>query len=255
MRRFFIPPNQIGQQHAVLTHADAHHAHTVLRLGRGDRIEIFDGTGKQYEAQIVRSDADEVHLLIVNSLPENPDGSLELAFAQGYLKDKKMDLLIRQLTELGAARWIPFTARRSVALPPAARLTNRLQRWEKISLEAVKQCKRSRPMHIENVVSFEEALNFSTAYDLKLIFYEKENLPGDWESLQKRDPHRVFVMVGPEGGFEDHEVAAARRAGFHTLGMGPRILRAETAALAACTMVQMVFGDMGYIAAGGQKSP
>lgn len=255
MRRFFVPPNQIDQRHAVLTDADAHHAHSVMRLGRGDRIEIFDGTGKQYEALILRSDADAVHLLILNSLPENPNGFLELAFAQGYLKDKKMDLLIRQLTELGANRWIPFTARRSVPLPPAARLINRRQRWEKISLEAVKQCKRSRPMFIENVVSFEEALNLSTAYDLKLIFYEKESLPGDWESLIKLEPHRVFVMVGPEGGFEEHEIAAARTSGFYTLGMGPRILRAETAALAACTMVQLVLGDMGCFAAGGQKSP
>jgi 16S rRNA (uracil1498-N3)-methyltransferase len=255
MRRFFLSTDQIDRRRAILSGADAHHARNVLRLGPGDRIEVVDGSGNQYEAQILGLEENQVRLSIVGQLRRDSEPYLELTLAQGYLKDKKMDSLIRPLTELGTARWIPFTAHRSVVVPPAARLTGRYQRWEKISREAVKQCKRSRPMQIEKVMAFEETLGLSSSYELKIMFYEQATGPQDWQSLISLNPLRVFVMIGPEGGFEADEIAAARTAGFHTMGMGPRILRAETAALAACTMVQMMFGDMGQVTSGRQKSP
>jgi len=165
--------------------------------------------------------------------------------AQAYLKDKKMDQLARRLTELGVTRWLPFMAQRSIPSPDEKRGQARYQRWQKISQEAVKQCRRSRPMRIETPVSFAEAMEISRTCDLKLFFWEGPETQPLQRPADQPMPAKVFVMIGPEGGFDLAEYRAAQVQGFRMVGMGPRILRAETAAVAACTLVQFLFGDMG----------
>jgi 16S rRNA (uracil1498-N3)-methyltransferase len=244
MRRFFIPPERLHAAEPVLDEEDARHIRTVLRIGPGTSIVVFDGNGAEYEARIVAVDHRQVRVALMRPLPASAETPLHIALAQGYLKDKKMDTLVGHLTELGVTRWIPFIAHRSVATPDERRSEARHQRWRKISLESVKQCRRSRPMEIEAVLSFEKALQLSEGYALKLFFWESR---GESLALGRADgpkPARVFIMIGPEGGFEASEQRAAERHGFLTMQMGPRILRAETAALAACTLIQYVFGDL-----------
>ena len=170
---------------------------------------------------------------------------MQIVLAQAYLKDKKMDELVRRLTELGVTRWIPFMARRSVPTPDEKRGLARHQRWQKISLEAVKQCRRSRPMTIDAPVSFAQALEMAQSHDLKLFFWEGVGAAPLTRPAGQPGPKRVFVMVGPEGGFDADEQRRAQAQGFCMTGMGPRILRAETATVAACTLIQFLFGDMG----------
>ena len=134
----------IGSKHTILKGDEARHALNVLRLDTGDSVVVFDGRGKEYKARITGLDNRRVTLDIIEVLPGCPESPLQLTLAQGYLKDKKMDRLVPQLTELGVHRWIPFLARRSVAQPDARRQSQRRQRWEKLSLEALKQCGRSR---------------------------------------------------------------------------------------------------------------
>lgn len=247
MRRFFISPEQIKQKNPRVTPRDEHHIRSVLRLKPGDPIIVFDGTGAQYEAVIADMLYEQVQIRLIRQLSKNAESALKITMAQGYLKDKKMDQLVRMLTELGVAQWMPFIAKRSVAIPDENRRHARLQRWRKISLEAVKQCRRSAPMSIVSTATFEAALDQSTTHDLKLLFWEG----GDGISLAELKstidcpPVSIFVMTGPEGGFDDQEQQTAIGQGFHSVHMGPRILRAETAAVAACTMVQYAFGDMG----------
>jgi 16S rRNA (uracil1498-N3)-methyltransferase len=145
---------------------------------------------------------------------------------------------------LGVARWIPFLAARSVPVPDQKRLLGRYERWQKISIEAVKQCGRRRPMAIDPVVPFQTALAQALRYDTKLIFWEKKSGSHSPAPARPHPAANVFVMVGPEGGFEPEEVELARQAGFSAVGLGPRILRAETATLAAAVLTQYVFGDM-----------
>jgi 16S rRNA (uracil1498-N3)-methyltransferase len=245
MRRFYISPEQLAQPRPSIEGADARHLRVVLRSQPGDRITVLDGQGNAFQARVVALEREKVFVDLEMPLPENPGAASEIILAQGYLKDKKMDGLVRQLTELGIARWIPFLARRSVPVPDEKRLSGRYERWQKISLEAVKQCGRRRPMAIDPVAPFETALEQARDCEAKLIFWEKEA-----ESPSRTPPRvhgatRVFVMVGPEGGFEPGEVALARQAGFTVAGLGPRILRAETAALTAAVLAQLVFGDMG----------
>ena len=245
MRRFFIPADQISSKESVLTGPDAHHLYTVLRLKAGERVIVFDGTGNQYQARILVADRNRVKVAIEKSIPEPSESGLELTLAQGYLKDKKMDFLVRHLTELGVTRLVPFFAQRSVPTPDTNRLQARYKRWQKISLESMKQCGRSRPMAIAPAVAFNAVLEMARPHDLRLVFWEQvEKLP----SLEKTSgpkPAKPFIMVGPEGGFDADEIALAIDSGFKAVSMGPRILRAETAALAACTLVQYRFGDMG----------
>ena len=156
-----------------------------------------------------------------------------------------MDQLVRQVTELGITRWIPFIARRSVPKPDELRLKSRYQRWRKISQEALKQSRRNKPVAIDPVVDFDTLLALARPYDLKVMFWEKADHCAPALPVGEINPSSAFIVVGPEGGFEPAEAAAAQRQGFHLAGLGPRALRSETAAIAACALVQYLFGDMG----------
>jgi 16S rRNA (uracil1498-N3)-methyltransferase len=245
MRRFYITPDQISKDEPRLTGSDAHHLCIVLRLKAGDRIVAFDGSGNSYQARIKTANRKIVKLAIEHRLTEPNQPSLDLTLAQGFLKDKKMDLLVRQLTELGVTRLVPYFARRSVPTPDPKRLHARYHRWEKITLEAMKQCGRSRPMGLTPAASFDQTLEMARSHDLKLIFWENVAGLPPLPAIDGPKPGKLFVMIGPEGGFDPAEIEKARAEGFQTISMGPRVLRAETAALAATTLVQFHFGDMG----------
>jgi 16S rRNA (uracil1498-N3)-methyltransferase len=247
MRHFIIPqPATIGER-LTIADADAHHIKHVLRLTVGDRIGLFDGAGAAYEARIENETNSRVQVVILSKHEAEVGSALEITLAQAYLKDRKMDALVRQLTELGTARWIPFFSERSVPNPDARRLATRVERWQKISREAVKQCRSGRIITVAPPLSFSEMLACSQDSDLRLLFWEKQGqgLTVDRAVLADRAIRRVFAVLGPEGGFSENEVQAAAAAGFMTAGLGPRILRAETAAVAAVTLLQFLFGDMG----------
>ena len=158
-----------------------------------------------------------------------------------------MDRSVRQLSELGVARWIPFICERAVARPEASRVGYRQERWRKIAVESLKQCRRGDLMAIEALSSFEQVLEFGQACDLRIIFWERavEPLSARRSHGAAGPPASVMVVLGPEGGFSEQEVRTAEAAGFVPASLGPRILRAETAALCACAIVQYVFGDLG----------
>jgi len=247
MRYFFIKQSDLAGTKAVVKGSDAHHIKNVLRLKPGDKIGLFDGTGLNYETRIVTLLPKSVEVSVIRSFPSATESSIDITVAQALLKDRKMDLLVRQLTELGITRWIPFMAKRSVPRPDKKRLFTRTERWKKIAKEAVKQCKRSCPLKIGATVSFEEILNLGKDSDLQIVFWEEESKPVDKElSVSNvKAAKKIFILLGPEGGFTLKEVENAKASGFITASLGPRILRAETATLAACTLLQYLFGDMG----------
>ena len=245
MRRFYIRPEQLKHIPPFIDGADAHHLRVVLRLQPGAMIEVLDGQGQEYQARIISMERDRVCLALENTVANATESSVEIIMAQGYLKDKKMEDLIRPLTELGVSRWIPFLAARSVPAPDPKRLSARQERWRKLSLEAVKQCGRPRAMLIDPVVSFEDVLKEAQPSDLRLIFWEQCASSRRGTLARPGNPSKLFILIGPEGGFEAHEVTRAQQEGFLTVGMGPRILRAQTAALTAAVIGQFVFGDLG----------
>ncbi len=247
MRYFFIKQSDLAGSKAIVKGSDAHHIKNVLRLKPGDKIGLFDGTGLNYETKIVTLLPKSVEVSVIRSFPSATESIVDITVAQALLKDRKMDLLVRQLTELGITRWIPFIAKRSVPRPDKKRLFIRTERWKKIAKEAVKQCKRSCPLIIGATVSFEEVLNLGKDSDLKIVFWEEESIPVSNEFLVSnvKPAEKIFILLGPEGGFTLKEVENAKANGFITAALGPRILRAETATVAACTLLQYLFGDMG----------
>lgn len=243
MRRFFIEASQIKENRTTLTGQDAKHLRDVLRLQAGDAVLLIDGQGMEYQADITAIHHDHVDLAVRSSQKRSNESPIHITVAQAFLKDKKMDVLVRQLTELGMSRFLPYYASRSVARPDKERIKTRMARWETIARESLKQCERTRLPEIGDTLSFERMLEVSQDSDLKILFWENETEPLSSQSLKPCES--VFILIGPEGGFTDDEARAARENGFITASLGPRILKAETASLASMAIVQYVFGDMG----------
>jgi 16S rRNA (uracil1498-N3)-methyltransferase len=247
MRYFYIEPDALYQKPVVLEGSEFRHIKNVLRLKPGSMIYLVDGQGFEYEAVTRRFWADQVDLEITAKRPGKKESPVHISVAQALLKDKKMDRLLRHLCELGIARWIPFMCERSIPIPGEKRLSTRLERWNKIVQESVKQCQRAMLPQIVETKTFEDLLDAGRHYDLKILFFENENTSLNTLQLTggPPSPKNILLILGPEGGFTDGEIDRARTAGFLIAGLGPRILRAETASIAACTLAQFLFGDMG----------
>ena len=248
MRHFFIDSSPATNSLVAIGRTEAHHIKNVLRLKPGDHIRLFDGTGFEYKAVIRKISSARVDVEILSKVRRATLRSgTQIMVAQAFLKDKKMDDLVRKLCELGVAKWIPFFSQRSIARPDASRLAERSRRWHRIAAAALKQCRRIDLPEIAEAFSFEEVLDFSETCDLNIVFWENESTPlrRDIALNEKNSIKRILLMLGPEGGFTRKEIEMAAHSGFVLAGLGPRILRAETATLAAVTLVQYLFGDMG----------
>ncbi|UCF95469.1 MAG: 16S rRNA (uracil(1498)-N(3))-methyltransferase [Desulfobacterales bacterium] len=247
MRHFFIEPSAVNAQVVVIGGSEARHIKNVLRLQPGDIIRLFDGTGWEYEAVINDLFAGRVETAILRKFPAPAESAAEIIVAQAFLKEKKMDTLVRQLSELGVRQWLPFACARSVPRPAATRLAGRLARWRKIAQEALKQCRRADLLTVNAPMSFADVVNFGQTCEIKFIFWENASSGLDSAAVEARErrQRRILLMLGPEGGFTSGEIEHARNQGFVVAGLGPRILRAETATVAACALIQFLFGDMG----------
>jgi 16S rRNA (uracil1498-N3)-methyltransferase len=247
MRRFFVDPVSAGQRQIAIPGPEAGHIRRVLRLKPGERVTLVDGSGWEYTAVIRSTAGKAVDLEILERVPGGGESPLTLVLAQAYLKDRKGDDLIRPLTELGVAECLFFPAQRSVALPRAGRAAERRGRWERIAREGVKQCGRARVPVVREVESLDAVLALGSGCQGRFFFWEEAPAglaqSGAWAAAGPVG--RVLAVVGPEGGFTPEEAAAASRAGFTLAGLGPRILRADTAALTACALLQHRWGDLG----------
>jgi 16S rRNA (uracil1498-N3)-methyltransferase len=247
MRHFFIDQSPAINSLVAIRKSDAHHIKNVLRLKAGDRIKLFDGAGFEYEAMIRKMSPAIVDVEILNRGRVALRSGAHIIVAQAFLKEKKMDDLVRKLCELGVAKWIPFFSQRSIPAPDASRLAGRRRRWHRIAAEALKQCRRVDLPEIAEALTFEAVLDVGQKCDLSIVFWENESSPlnSDMGSNGKHPIKKILLVLGPEGGFTQHEIKLAENSGFIIAGLGPRILRAETATLAAVTLVQYLFGDMG----------
>jgi len=248
LRRRFRIPQQTARPGAGLTieGVDARHMLRVLRLKTGDRVMLFDGDGFDYPAIITQTAADRVAVEIEARHRSACESPARIVIAQALLKGPRLDGIVRRLTELGVSRWIPFTCVRSIPQPDPKRVQARQARWRKIVQESMKQCGRSRTMKIDEPVAFADLLLLGKRYDHRILFYEDESTP-----LEAAVPPaggenlKVLAVSGPEGGFTSREVEQARSAGFQPAGLGPRILRADTACMTAAVLMQHFFGDLG----------
>ena len=238
MRRFFVDPAAITGTTVTLRGPEAHHLGKVLRLKPGAIVILFDGAGKQYEATVEEL-GNETVILTIRSTTANHQPFTELHLGQGLLKGKKMDLVIQKATELGVAAIHPFVSQHAAVRLPEA---EKESRWQRIALEACKQCNQPRPPLCHPAKELSALLRLPQPFDRKILFWEQ---PGG-TSLRELFPptvplpRSIFFLIGPEGGFSRAEHLAAEAAGFTTVTLGTRVLRAETATIAATAILQFL---------------
>jgi 16S rRNA (uracil1498-N3)-methyltransferase len=245
MRRFFLAREAILSDKPTLTGTDVKHIRTVLRLKPGDEIFLFDGQGFDYRARIETMTQKVVNLRVLEQSPSVSESPVEITIGQALLKGKKMDRLVRQVTEMGIHALVPVIALRSVPKPGKERWLEREERWKAIARESLKQCGRFRAPHLKPPADLQEVVKASNAFDLKVIFHHDHVLSESDQALNHSGSVRtVLALVGPEGGFTPEEVVLAKKSEFFCVSLGPRILKADTAIVAACVLLQHVFGDM-----------
>ncbi|MBU2538401.1 MAG: 16S rRNA (uracil(1498)-N(3))-methyltransferase [Proteobacteria bacterium] len=242
LRRFFINPEDITGKTVQMTGPEAHHLRTVLRLAPGDPVTFFDGTGARYQARIEQIFKDRVSATIIEHTLDLPP-KVRLHLGQALLKGQKMDLILQKATELGVDAIWPFYSEHGIHKTPKEA---QMERWQRIVLEACKQCDRARPPEIHAPREIHDLITHSPPFDTKLIFWEHEDQQTLSETLaaQEKDRQSVFFLLGPEGGFSETEVSSAQGEGFIPISLGSRILRAETATLAATAILQFILGNL-----------
>ncbi len=216
----------------------------VPRLG--DIITLQDEFGYNYRGRICHVYKTRFRVHIFEFLKKCMESPLPILLLQALPEKERMEWIIQKATELGVNSVVPFCSRRSVKLEEREKKQPKAHRWPIIARKAAQQCRRATVPVIKPYTDFYEALLQAEGYDLKLILWEGEHDSGlSTESFKKIVPCRICILVGPEGGFAQEEVDAAKEQGFMPISLGPRILRTETAAIAIIAVIQYIWGDLG----------
>jgi 16S rRNA (uracil1498-N3)-methyltransferase len=241
MHRIFLEKLSLLKQPVVIRGEKAHYLFSVLRCKTGESLIITDEKGCSYTAQILSASKKEMTIDITGDYILNTESNLDIILVQGLLKGEKMDFVIQKTTELGVSAIIPVITERS-----QLRETRKHPRWKKIAEEASRQSGRTKIPEIFETCSFKNIFDIPVLTSGKgIIFWEQggEKLPAVASRLSHAD--KIFPIIGPEGGFSEEEVLLASEKGFFTATLGSRILRAETAAIAAVSIIQFALGDLG----------
>jgi len=246
MRRFFVDENAIADGTATISGNLFCHMSRVLRLKIGTRVILSDGIGRRHVGYIEQIGKENLLIRIEESSsePSRPAGPL-MTLYQGLPKGSKMEFILQKSTELGVDVLAPFAAERSAVRLPAARESQRMERWQRVIREAARQSDRTTLPQLETVADFPDLLS-KADQTVKLLLWEEEKsnrLRSVLGSLPV--PESVSVIVGPEGGLTRDEAASAMASGFLPVTLGSRILRTETAGLAILAILQYCWGDMG----------
>jgi 16S rRNA (uracil1498-N3)-methyltransferase len=274
-RRFYSPPENIDDSTVTLSTDETHHLTHVLRLTPGSPAFAFDGCGHEYKCTFRGITDNRARLEINESLSHVVESSLQLTLAQALAKGEKFDLIIQKATELGVSRIVPLMTRYADVKLDDQMITRRLDRWRRISLEALKQCGRRRLVEITTPRTLPQLFDGVAAPDLAndagdnvaqaaslqtessetpartpaacatfLLFSERGGvaITEALEGIPK--PASIVALVGPEGGWSDDELNLLEHHGAKPVSLGPRVLRTETAAVVAITLIQHLTGDL-----------
>jgi len=248
-RRFYAPPESFTPDLKSLTlqAEEARHLRDVLRLKSGDRVHVFDGTGKEFDCSIEESRKDTARLKVLAEVaPARPESSLQLTLAVALLKSDKFDLVVQKATELGVARVVPVTTKLAdIRLRDDSDANKRVTRWQRIALEASKQSGRALVPEVTHPISFAELVQATdVSGHRKVMFAEREGQSlSEMKNILDTN-HELTALVGSEGGWTDEEISVARENDWDVVTLGGRTLRAETAAIAVAVLLQHLYGDL-----------
>lgn len=242
LARFFVDPEQISEKTISVYGEDVKHISKVLRLRVGEEITVCDKCGNDYNCEIEEISSDKVIANILEKKKNNAESDIEITLFQGMPKSDKMDLIIQKCVELGVSRVIPVITKRAVSRPSDG--DKKIIRWQKIAAEAAKQCGRGIIPEIGKMISFADAMKIGASEDaLAIMPYECESEGKLKDVLKACNKKKIYVFIGPEGGFDESEVLLARKNELKTVTLGPRIMRTETAPLAVCSVIMYEIGD------------
>lgn len=233
MQRYFIKNNQIVRNKVIINDGDYHHIKNVMRMKEKERIFVCDEDENVYLSEIEIINNKEVILNILLKIEDQVELEVDVTIAFGLAKRDKQEEVARKITELGASGFIPVEMERSV-VRLSHQKESKLERLKLIVKEAAEQSHRCKMMKVSDAISFTELLKVSQDYDLLLYAYEEEGRRHNYQFkqlLQNFHGKRILVLVGPEGGISPQEVEILNQNGFLAIGLGPRILRCETAPL------------------------
>ena len=249
-RRFYAPPVAFASDARTvsLSADEARHARRVLRLHPGDEVYVFDGAGKEFRCAVREFALAGAVLAVLEEVePARPESRLNLTLGIALLKGEKFDLTVQKATELGASRIVPVASSRAdVRIRNGDEAKRKFTRWQRIVLEAAKQCGRAQLMEIEEPVAFRVLIDRpAEAGELRLMFAERKGTSlAEAAHNPPSGSAKVFALIGAEGGWADEEIELARKGGWQILTLGGRTLRAETAAIAIVALLQHRFGDL-----------
>lgn len=248
MPKFFIESSEstdFDSGSITITGNDAKHIARVLRMKAGEQITVCDCRGFDYICEIIESNPETVPVKVLERRRSTSEPTVNVTLYQGLPKGDKMDFIVQKSVELGVTTIVPVMTLRSVSRPDQKSLDRKVERWNRIAAEAAKQSGRGILPKVLPAVTFEEAVDMMTCHDILLMLYEQNGGSlsehfANWNS----ELTNIGAIVGPEGGFDAKEVEYARSRGITTAGMGPRILRTETAPLCALSVIMYATGNI-----------
>lgn len=239
MYHFFVNQDQIGPETVTVTGPDVNHIKNVLRMKPGEEVLISNGVDRDYLCKLETIAADCVTAAIVSVTEGGTELPVKFYLFQGLPKSDKMELIIQKAVELGVYQVIPVETRRTVVKLDAKKEDAKVRRWNAVSESAAKQSKRLIIPEVTGVMSFREALQYAGGFDKNIIPFEHAEGMADTKAYFAgiRPGMSCGIFIGPEGGFEDDEIAMASEAGVKPVTLGKRILRTETAGLAVLSVL------------------
>ncbi|AYD40983.1 16S rRNA (uracil(1498)-N(3))-methyltransferase [Clostridium fermenticellae] len=249
MHKFFVHKDNIIGDKAYIKDDDVKHIYKVLRLKVGDTVNINNCNGEEFLGKIEEINKQAVIVSIIKQLEINNESNIEISLFQGMPKSTKMDLIVQKSTELGTREITPVITER-VDFKNDFSEIKKVDRWNRIALEASKQSKRSLITKINTSIKFDEMLARLRDMDLIVVPYENKEDYGIKRminAIDKSTIHKVGIVIGPEGGFEIKEIDRLSSIGAHIVTLGPRILRTETAGFVCISLLMYELADLGGV--------
>jgi len=240
-----VAPESLGASSLTLSGDDYHYLFRVRRLKVGSRVVVFDGEGRQASAVVERVEPDRAFLRVEAPSPAEGPARPRIRVLLPLIKGDRMDWCIQKLAELGVSLIVPIRTSRCVVRLSGEREGKRTSRWLTIAREAARQSRSDEVPDLQRVTDFEDAVAEAASAPLKLVFWERVRERSLRAALPAEPPAGVALLLGPEGGLSPEVVDRAIAAGFVPVGLGPRVLRAETAAIAAVAALGYALGDLG----------
>ncbi|WP_323751800.1 16S rRNA (uracil(1498)-N(3))-methyltransferase [Marinobacter sp.] len=239
-RIFTDSPLSVGSQCELDKNA-ANHVGRVLRMQPGQELRLFNNDGHDYRATITQTGKKNVTVEILSSEQNQTESSLTITLGQTLSKGDRMDYAVQKAVEMGVTTIVPLSTERCDVKLKGDREEKRLRHWQQVAISAAEQCGRAKVPDILPVMSVQAWLEYSQASDLRLVLHHRTE--HSLNTLSK--PASVALMIGPEGGLTADEIAQAEQSGFLPIALGPRVLRTETAPVAAMALCQWLWGDIG----------